>query len=153
MIKTNNITVVIEDIYQVHNASSIVRTCEGFDLKDIHVIEKKYKFDFDTEKTLGAEKNINIHYYKDSLECINFLKKQGYKIVSTTLHEDNFDLETFPIQDKIALVFGTERKGITKELIDESDMFIKIPMYGFTESFNISVSVAICLNFFINSKL
>lgn len=147
--KINHITVVIEDVYQVHNASSVIRTCAGLGLDSIHIIEKDYQFKIDSERTLHAEEHINIYYYDDSLSCLNLLKKQGYKIVSTTPHNDDFDLEDLPLDNKIALFFGTERKGLSSEVIENSDLFMKIPMYGFTESLNISVCTAISVNYLV----
>lgn len=147
--KISYITVVIEDIYQVHNSSSVVRTCAGLGLESIHVIEKDYQFKIDSDRTLKAEEHINIHYYDDSLVCLNYLKNQGYSIVATTPHNNDFDLEELPLNNKIALFFGTERKGLTSDVIENADLFMKIPMYGFTESLNISVCTAISLNYLV----
>ena len=143
----NKLTIVIEDIYHPHNAISIIKSSIAFGIKEIYVIEKEYKFDL-AKINFNLSEYVKIYYFKDSLECIKELKSKGYKIVSTTPHNETIELEDFKLEEKTALVFGTEETGISKEIIDNSDLFLKIKTYGFTESLNISVCVGIILNFF-----
>ena len=149
--RTRYLTVVLEDIFQPQNASAVLRTVDCFGLQDVHVIENRNKFNVDREVAMGASKWLNVKKYSDkkhnSLDAIQYLKKQGYRIVATTPHEGDTNLEDFNLgKGKAALVFGTELTGITDVVQKEADEFLKIPMYGFTESFNISVSAAIILH-------
>ncbi|MBN1184736.1 MAG: RNA methyltransferase [Bacteroidales bacterium] len=149
--RTRYITVAIEDVYQSQNASAVLRTCECLGIQDIHVIENKNKYTLNPDVALGASKWINIikHNQKknNSLQTISYLKENGYRIVATTPHKNECSLEEFNIENgRFALFFGTEMNGLTCDVIDNADEYLKIPMFGFTESFNISVSAAIILH-------
>lgn len=148
--RTRYLTVVVEDIYQPHNASAVMRSAECFGVQDLHVIENKNKYTPSKEITKGANNWLTLHHYKgaenNTLACIRELKKQGYRIIATTPHERSNMLHDIDVtKGKMALFFGTELDGISDEVKSEADEFVRIPMYGFTESFNISVSAAICL--------
>jgi tRNA (guanosine-2'-O-)-methyltransferase len=148
--RTRHITIVLEDIYQPHNASAVLRSCDCFGIQDIHIIENKNKYEVNPDVALGSAKWLNLVKYNkqenNTLQCLTALKKQGYSIVATTPHQDDFTPETFPLGNKFALLFGTELKGLTPDALDLADRFIRIPMFGFTESLNISVSAAILLH-------
>jgi tRNA (guanosine-2'-O-)-methyltransferase len=148
--RTNYITVVLEDIFQPQNASAVLRSCDCLGIQNVHVIENRNKFQVDTEVTMGSSKwlTINKHTHKknNSLETIQHLKKNGYRIVATSPHSSDVELPGFDMaKGKVALVFGSELPGISETIMHEADDFLKIPMYGFTESYNISVSAAIIL--------
>jgi tRNA (guanosine-2'-O-)-methyltransferase len=148
--RTKHLTVVMENIYQEHNASAVLRTCDCFGLQELHVIEKDNAYKIQRDIALGAGRWVDMYNYDDSenvtKDCLNHLKSKGYKIVATTPHTDSQTIYDLDLSQPIALVFGTERRGISEEVIEMADEFVKIPMYGFTESFNISVSAAIVLN-------
>ncbi len=149
--RTKYITVVLEDIFQSQNASAVLRSCDCFGIQDVHIIENRNQFQLDTEVSLGSSKWLSLNKYNreenNSLEAIKTLKKQGYKIVATTPHTDDKELPNFDITSgKTALVFGSELPGVSDTILNEADEFLKIPMFGFTESFNISVSAAIILH-------
>lgn len=149
--RTKYITVVLEDIFQPQNASAVLRTCDCFGIQDVHIIENKNKYRLNPEVTLGANKWLTLYYYNkgenNSLTAIQSLKEKGYRIAATTPHVNGTNLEDFDLhKGKIALVFGTELKGLSDSVISKADEYIKIPMQGFTESFNISVSAAIILH-------
>lgn len=151
-LRTRYLTVVLEDIYQPQNASAVLRSVDCFGVQDVHVIENRNSFTVDREVAMGASKWLNLHKYTEnesnSLDAIKHLKNQGYRIVATTPHEGDTDLEAFDLtKGKTALFFGTELTGISDVVKEEADEFLKIPMYGFTESFNISVSAAIILHY------
>ncbi len=152
--RTRHVTVVLEDIYQPHNASAVIRSYEALGAQNIHVIEKKNKFKMVENIALGAAKWIDIMRYQDITSCIKSLKDNGYRIIATTPHppEKNaklYTLDDLPVESKMALMFGTEETGLSKQAIDLADEFMYIPMYGFTESFNISVSVALAVHYII----
>lgn len=148
--RTKYITVVLEDIFQPHNASAVLRSCDCFGIQDVHVIENRNEFTVSKEVALGASKWLDIYQYNqhrnNSLEAIKKLKKSGYRIVATTPHTNDQLLSDFDLEKgKVALVFGSELPGVSELILKEADEFLKIPMYGFTESFNISVSAALVL--------
>ncbi len=147
--RTRHLTLVLEDIYQSHNASAVIRSCDCFGVQDVHIIENRNQYEVNPDVALGASKWLSLKKYNEkefnTPVCLEKLKKEGYQLIATTPHKDEFLLEELPIQQKTALLFGTEMQGLTPEAISMADGFMKIPMVGFTESFNISVSVAICL--------
>lgn len=148
--RTKHFCIAVEDVYQLHNTSAVMRSCEVFGIQDLHMIEQKFSKTIDKEIALGAEKWVDIYRHSSTKECLDNLKNQGYQIVATTPHVDAFTLDDFDISKPSALFFGTEKAGLSKEIMDQADTFIKIPMYGFTESLNISVSAAIVINSITN---
>ena len=155
--RTRYITVAVEDIYQSQNASAVLRTSDCFGLQDIHIIENKNMYDVNPDVALGSSKWLNLIKYNktenNTLEAIKKLRESGYRIVATTPHKKDVDLESFDLRKgKVALFFGTELMGLSDLMIENADEYLKIPMYGFTESFNISVSAAIILHH-LTSKL
>lgn len=149
--RTRHITVVLEDIFQPHNASAVLRTCDCFGIQDVHIIENKNKYEVNPDVALGSSKWLNLFKYnsgdENTIEAFNSLRKKGYRIVATTPHKNDCLLQDLNLDSKIALVFGTELDGLSDAAIQHADEFVKIPMYGFTESFNISVSAAIILHY------
>ncbi len=147
--RTKHMTVVMENVYQEHNASAIIRTCDCFGIQELHVIEKDNQYKIQRDIALGAARWVDMYNYnlgeKPELDCIKKLKNQGYRIVATSPHTNSFTLNDLPVDKPFALVFGTERRGISEEIMELADDFVSIPMYGFTESFNVSVSVALAL--------
>ncbi len=149
--RTTYLTVVLEDIYQPHNASAVLRTCDCFGIQDVHIIENKNQYKVNPDIALGASKWLNLKRYNEqennTVACIKSLKKEGYRIVATTPHTNDVDLDQFDLaKGKTALLFGSEQPGLTKLALEHADEFLKIPMFGFTESFNISVSASIILH-------
>ena len=148
--RTQYITVVLENIYQPLNASAVLRSADCFGIQDVHVIENHNDFTPDREVAMGSSRWLNIKRYNEeennTMQCIQKLKKEGYRIVATTPHKNDSNLQDFDLtKGKTALIFGTEMEGITDIAMQEADEYLKIPMYGFTESFNLSVAVAVCL--------
>lgn len=149
--RTNYITIALENIFQPQNASAVMRSVDCFGLQDVHVIENSNNFEVDTEVAMGSTKWLNMHRYNEgdnnTMEAIKKIRAEGYRIVATTPHEGDTNLEDFDLnKGKVALFFGTELTGISDTIRNEADEFLKIPMYGFTESFNISVSASIILH-------
>lgn len=156
--RTRYLTIVLEDIFQPQNASAVLRSCDCFGIQDVHIIENRNRFTIDKEVVMGASKWLTLHKYhksdNNSMDAIRFLKKSGYRIVATSPHAaENQTLPLFDLsRGKAALVFGTELQGISPYIQKEADEFLKIPMYGFTESLNISVSAAIIM-FHLTNRL
>ena len=143
--RTKHFTIAVEDVFQMHNASAVMRSCEVFGIQELHVIEERYGKRIDKEIAMGAQKWVDISTYDSVTNCIDTLKDKGYQIIATTPHENDCLLEDFDISKPSALFFGTERDGLSEEIIRKADGFLKIPMVGFTESLNISVSAAIII--------
>lgn len=150
--RTNHLTVVAQDVYQLHNTSAVVRSCDVFGIQNIHVIEEKIPRRIDKEIAMGAQKWVDINRYSSTRDCVKKLKNDGYRIIATSPHDDSVMLDDFDISSPAALFFGTEKDGLSEEILREADSTIKIPMVGFTESLNISVSAAIILQS-LTSKL
>ncbi|MCH2234138.1 MAG: RNA methyltransferase [Crocinitomicaceae bacterium] len=148
--RTKYLTVALEDLFQPHNASAVMRSCDCFGVQDLHIIENRNTFAPNKEIAMGSSKWLNLHRHNtkdadNTTGCINALKAQGYKVVATTPHTDDCTLEELDISQPIALLFGTEKSGLTENALSQADEYVRIPMYGFTESFNISVSAALSL--------
>jgi tRNA (guanosine-2'-O-)-methyltransferase len=143
--RTKHFTVAIEDVFQMHNTSAVMRSCEVFGIQELNVIEEKFGKKIDKEIAMGAQKWVDINTFDSVSSCIDTLKNKGYQIIATTPHEKDCLLDDFDISKPSALFFGTERDGLSDEILRQADGFIKIPMVGFTESLNISVSAAIIL--------
>jgi tRNA (guanosine-2'-O-)-methyltransferase len=148
--RTRHITVVLEDIFQPHNASAVLRTCDCFGVQDVHIIENKNTYHVNPDVALGSFQWLNLVKYdglkNNTTGAYKVLKEKGYRIVATTPHKNDVMLDELPLDEKMAFVFGTELKGLSQEAIDNADAYVKIPMYGFTESFNISVAASIILH-------
>ncbi len=143
--RTNHFTVAVEDVYQLHNTSAVMRSCEVFGIQELNVIEQRFGKRIDKQIALGAQKWVDIIRHETSDNCIQSLRSKGYQIIATTPHEKDCLLENFDISKPSALFFGTEKEGLSEEIMQQADGFLKIPMVGFTESLNISVSAAIII--------
>lgn len=149
--RTRYITLALENIYQPQNASAVIRSCDCFGIQDLHVIENSNEYTLNPDVVMGASKWVDLYRYNEkdnnTLDTINSLKQQGYRIVATTPHTKDILLPDFDLsKGKSAFFFGTELTGLSDVVMENADEFVKIPMYGFTESFNISVSAALVLN-------
>ncbi|MEN7546388.1 RNA methyltransferase [Rapidithrix thailandica] len=147
--RTRHLTVVMENIYQSQNASAVIRTCECLGIQDVHVIEVFNKYKLNKGVARGAGKWVDLHRHHNTRETMQLLKQQGYTLVATSPGESSIDLYDLPLDNKIGLLFGTELTGLSEEALEEADLTIKIPMFGFTESYNLSVSASICLSHMI----
>mgnify|MGYP005996514853 FL=1 len=153
--RTRHFAVVLEDIFQPHNASAVVRSCDVFGVQDVYAIENTYTNKVSRHVAKGSQKWLDFHRYKkdgnNTKDCLDDLKAKGYQIIGTTPHTDAV-LPDFDITKKSAFVFGEESEGISDYVKEHADGFLKIPMVGFTESLNISVAAAIILQD-VTSKL
>lgn len=151
--RTRSIAVVLEDIYQPHNASAVLRSCDGFGVQDVHIIENRNRFDVSRGVTIGADQWLTLHRYGDAHaeeadyteRCLSELRSQGYQIVATTPHGTDVTIDQLSVRENMAIVFGAEYEGLTPTAMEFADHYVRIPMVGFSESFNISVSAALVL--------
>lgn len=163
--RTRYIVCVLEDLYDPRNGSAVMRHCDALGIQEIHAIENRNRFKTDRQVHLGTAQWLDLHIHREtagsnsssdsflnaaahSVKVANQLKENGYRIIATSPHEgekmtaENLDLQAGPV----AVVFGTEKHGISETLREKADAFIQIPMFGFVESFNISASAAIVLH-------
>lgn len=150
--RTRHITVVLEDLFQTQNISAVLRTCDCYGIQDVHVIKNRNEFEVHKDISMGADKWLSIHQYPHSehnvKDCIDRLHEQGYWVAATLPDEQKLTIFDLPVERKTAFLFGTELTGLSDEAIKYADGNVLIPMYGFTESFNISNSAAIILSHF-----
>ena len=150
--RTRHICVVLEDIFQPHNASAVLRSCDCFGVQDVHVVENHNKYAPNSDVTMGSDKWVDFYKHPDILQTYDQLRRQGYRIIATLPHENDTLITQLDISQPTALVFGTELTGLSQEAIDHADGYVKVPMYGFTESFNISVCAALSL-FYLTERM
>lgn len=147
--RTKHITVVLENIFQPHNAAAVLRSCDCFGVQDVHIIENDWKYSPNKEIDMGSSKWLSLHRYNsvenNTLSTINHLKNKGYKVIATTPHKDDCLIGDLDLTEPVALMFGTELTGLSDIALENADGYVKLPMHGFTESYNISVSVALAL--------
>jgi tRNA (guanosine-2'-O-)-methyltransferase len=143
--RTKHITIAIEDVYQMHNTSAIIRSCDVFGVQEVHVVEDRFAKRLDKNIAMGAEKWVDVRRYHNTKDCITNLKQQGYQIIATTPHNDSTLLPEFYPEQKSAIFFGTEKEGLSDVVMHQADGFLKIPMVGFSESLNVSVAAAIII--------
>ncbi|WP_027138774.1 TrmH family RNA methyltransferase [Gaetbulibacter saemankumensis] len=143
--RTKHFTVATEDVYQLHNTSAVIRSCDVFGIQEVNIVEERNSKRIDREIAMGAQKWVDLNRYHTVKECITDLKQKGYQIVATTPHTNDCELHDFDITKKACFFFGRETEGLSQEVLDAADSYLKIPMVGFTESLNISVSAAIIL--------
>ena len=142
--RTDHFTVATQDVYQLHNTSAVIRSCDVFGVQNVHVVEEVNLKKIDREIAMGAQKWVDINRYTSTENCIANLRKLGYRIIATSPHKGTM-LQDFDISTPAALFFGRETEGLSEEVLEQADEFLQIPMVGFTESLNISVSAAIIL--------
>ncbi|MCJ8288956.1 MAG: RNA methyltransferase [Crocinitomicaceae bacterium] len=147
--RTKYLTVVLEDIVKEFNSSAVLRSCDCFGVQELNIIAENQEFEIQRDIAKGASNWVDVNTYSGNnspgIHCINELKNKGFRIIATSPHAEK-TINDISIDQPIALVFGTERDGISENIISNADELVKIPMYGFTESFNISVSAALILN-------
>ena len=144
-LRTRFLTVALEDVYQLHNASAVIRSCDVFGVQDVHLIEARHGRRVDKNIAMGAQQWVDIHRHETTDGCIKSLRREGYNIIATVPSESATALSEFELTGPSALLFGTEKEGLSPEVLREADQALYIPMYGFTESLNVSVAAAIIL--------
>ena len=143
--RTKHFTIAMEDVYQLHNTSAVMRSCEVFGIQELNVIEQKFGKRIDSEIAMGAQKWVDVFRFNSVQVCLDSMREKGYQIIATSPHNDSCLLHEFDITKPSALFFGTESEGLSEEVLQQADGFLKIPMVGYTESLNISVSAAIII--------
>jgi tRNA (guanosine-2'-O-)-methyltransferase len=149
--RSRYLTVALEDIYQPHNASAVLRSCDGFGIQDAWVIENRNSYTVNPGVELGTRQWLTLRRYGEGAyntpAVMEQLRERGYRIVATSPHRHDVALEEFDLSaGKAAFFFGNELDGLSEGMLEAADEYMRIPMYGFVESFNISVSCALTLH-------
>ncbi len=151
--RTCYLTVVLDDLYLAQNSSAIIRTSECIGIQTTHIIQDRNEHKTNRDVVKGSSKWIDINLYENEsgrIECIKNIKRQGHKIAAMTLNENSIPLEELPIKEKLALCFGSEDTGLHQEIEQVADYKVQIPIAGFTQSYNVSVSAGISLYYLMN---
>lgn len=144
--RTRYMTILTENTFHPQNASALVRHCEAFGLQNLHTVETRCKFNPNLNIVRGTDKWVEICRHTSTAEALASLKEEGYRIVATTPHRESCTPESFDVtKGKFVLVFGTEHAGISDEVMEAADEFLRIPMCGMVESLNVSASAAILI--------
>eukprot|EP01134_Creolimax_fragrantissima_P004228 CFRG4228T1 len=143
----NTVRVVLENITDPHNAAAVVRSAECLGVQDIHVIESTSMMRINDSVAANSSKWVTVHHHMSTQDCFDYLREKNYKIMASSLSETSkpigeFDFST---EEDIALVFGNEARGISKSVAKLADEMYVLPMCGMTQSYNLSVSVAMSL--------
>jgi len=142
-----DLTVVLENVFDPHNISAVMRTCDAVGIQDIYILNNKIPphRKWGEKSSSSAAKWLTIHQFTDALECFSALRKQYKKIYTTHLSADTVSLHELNLTDSVALVFGNEHSGVSEEIIAMADGNFIIPQVGIIKSLNISVACAVCL--------
>jgi tRNA (guanosine-2'-O-)-methyltransferase len=147
--RTRHLTVVLENLYHPENGNAVMRSVECFGLQEMQVIQEKYDWKYSLKIARGAAKWTEVQSYGEeeggAKACYADLRARGYQLVATDPQPGSCTAQNLDINRPVALIFGTESTGVAPETLAMADARIHIPMVGFTESFNISVSAGILL--------
>jgi tRNA (guanosine-2'-O-)-methyltransferase len=144
--RTRSFTLVLERIGDPHNIAAILRSCEAFGVQDVHVVEhEKHGFRMNSKITQGCDKWLDLHFHESITNCAGSLAAQGFAFCVSDLAEGAEPYWAMPLQEKLAVVVGNEQDGISSEARALAQRRFVIPMLGFSQSFNVSVTAAICL--------
>lgn len=146
--RTRHLVVALENIHKPHNASAVLRTVECLGIQEYFIIESQKQYRVSPHVAKGAAKWVDIHRFnrqegKDTKTCIDTLRSRGYKIACTSPRPEGLTPEEVPLDEKLAVFFGNELYGLSSTVMEEADYHLHVPMWGFTESYNLSVSASI----------
>jgi tRNA (guanosine-2'-O-)-methyltransferase len=144
--RTRNVTVVLDKLEDAFNMAAVLRTCEAFGIQDVHVIRNPdVPFKPNVTVTQGCDKWLDLHPHEDFAACRTALKAAGYRIWVSAAKPKATSLFDLRFDEKVALVLGNERFGVTPDVVDGADGVFWIPMAGFSQSLNISAAASACL--------
>lgn len=167
--RTRKIAIVLEDIFQPHNAAAVLRSCDAFGLQQVFTIENRHKLKISHNVDMGSSKWLDIERFvsprarkfrvneprehamsqasqENIHRALGEVKSRGYKLVAATLREGAGRMDDVPLSSPIALMIGTELSGLSDICHEAADYTFSLPMMGFCQSLNLSVFSAICLN-------
>jgi tRNA (guanosine-2'-O-)-methyltransferase len=139
-----SLTVALENLHDPHNGAAAIRSIEAFGLSALHVVESVEPFRFSSSVTIGCERWVDVHRYPTFTGCADHMHADGYALYAAVPGAGE-SIDTIAVDRPCAIVFGNEHEGLTEAAIAACDRTVSIPMFGFTESFNLSVSVAVSI--------
>ena len=139
-----SVTAAVEDTYDPHNAAATIRTCEALGLQELNVIEPGARFSAAKGVTRGAHRWIDLHRWPSATQAIDDLHARGFRVYAT-LPDAKVSIEDVDVGSPLAVIFGNEHDGVSQSAIAACDASITVPMFGFTESFNLSVTVGLAM--------
>jgi tRNA (guanosine-2'-O-)-methyltransferase len=152
--RTRTVTVVLDRLEDTFNMAAVLRTCEGMGLQDVHVIRNPdAAFAPNSKVTQGCDKWLDIHVHRDFSGCAAKLKADGYRVLASAIQPGATSLFELRFDQKIAIVLGNERFGVSEEVLAHSDGTFWIPMRGFSQSMNISAAASACITQAIGWRL
>ena len=143
--RTRNFVPVFERVWDPHNISACLRTAEALGVQEIHVVEADTPFKPSKDVVQGSAKWLDITKHRSSTDCITALKERGFTVAAGALTDEAVPLTELDFSRPVALAFGNEHEGLSQEFMARCDVVFKIPIHGFTQSFNISVSAAMSM--------
>jgi tRNA (guanosine-2'-O-)-methyltransferase len=143
--RTRSIVPVVEGAANLGNIGAVMRTAEAFGLLDFHVILSEAHYKRSSRTTQGADKWIDVFSWSTSDECVDYLRRHGYRLLATGMGKSVRAIDEVDFTKPTAIVFGNEVGGLSSVMREAADEECSIPMLGFVESLNISVAAAICL--------
>lgn len=143
--RQNGLTVVLENVFDPHNISAVMRTCDSVGIQDIYVLNTKIPphKKWGEKSSSSAAKWLTIHQFDNALTCFNDLHTKGFKVITTWLGEGSADLYDTDFTRPLAVVFGNEHSGVSDEIRELADGNMMIPQVGIIQSLNISVACAV----------
>ena len=139
-----SVVTVVEDTYDPHNAAATIRTTEAIGLADLHVIEAVHRFSAPDGVTMGAHRWIDLHRWPTAEAAIGGLQARGFRVFAT-LPGAARSIDDVDVTAPVAIAFGNEHNGLSEAAISACDGAVGVPMFGFTESYNLSVTVALAM--------
>jgi tRNA (guanosine-2'-O-)-methyltransferase len=142
-----DLTVVLENVFDPHNISAVMRTCDAVGIQDIYILNNKIPphKKWGAKSSSSAAKWLTIHQFTDANECFTELRKKYKKIYATHLSSDAVSLHELNLTEPVALLFGNEHSGVSEEFVAMADGNFIIPQVGIIKSLNISVACAVTL--------
>lgn len=149
--RTRRVSLVLEDVRNPFNATAVTRTCEGLGIHELHVVENEYTFQLNPGVTQGASKWLDMKRWREkgrdnTRDCLDSLRERGFLLAATSPHRSGYTPDSLPLDRPVAVVFGHEKTGVSEVAFSACDATLRLPMYGFVESFNLTVSAGICLS-------
>ena len=143
--RLSSVVTVVEDTYDPHNAAATIRTTEAIGLGELHVVEGEQRFSIAGGVTRGAHRWVELHRWASVQAAAATLRARGFRIFAT-LPGAPHTIDDVDVTTPLAVAFGNEHAGLTPAAIAACDGALGVPMFGFTESFNLSVTVALAMS-------
>lgn len=144
--RQQSLKVVLENIHDPHNVSAILRSCDAVGVSEVDLLYTVEEFPkISKVSSASSKKWVEQKRYNNTIECINSLKKDGFKIYGTLLSEEADSIYDLDLTEKVAIVMGNENRGLSEEMIAAIDKPVYIPMRGMIQSLNVSVATAVTL--------